>query len=89
MNIALQAAQGLQAAHQKGMVHRDVKSANLMQTPHGQVKVINFGLAQVAGQTRITRTGYSLGTPAYMSPEQFRGETIDQRSDIWSLGVVT
>ena len=88
LNIATQAAKGLQAAHEKGVVHRDVKSANLMLSAHGQVKVMDFGLAQIGGQTRITRTGSSLGTPAYMSPEQYRGETVDKRTDIWSLGIV-
>ena len=77
LDIAIQAAQGLEAAHEKRIVHRDVKSANLMVTPAGQVKVMDFGLAQLRGHSQITRTGSRLGTPAYMSPEQFRGEAVD------------
>src|SRR5688572_16095587 len=88
IDIALQTAAGLQAAHEKGIVHRDIKSANLMLTGKGQVKVMDFGLARLTNRTRLTRTGYSLGTPAYMAPELFRNEGADERSDIWSLGVV-
>jgi serine/threonine protein kinase len=88
IDIALQTAAGLQAAHENGIVHRDIKSANLMLTGKGQVKVMDFGLARLTNRTRLTRTGYSLGTPAYMAPELFRNEGADERSDIWSLGVV-
>lgn len=88
LEIALQIGQGLQAAHRKEIVHRDIKSANVMVTPEGQVKIMDFGLAHLGGHTRITRTGVTLGTPAYMSPEQVRGQQIDHRSDTWSLGVV-
>ncbi|MDA2937501.1 serine/threonine-protein kinase [Acidobacteria bacterium AH-259-A15] len=88
LDIAIQAAEGLQVAHQKGVVHRDIKGSNLMLTEQGQVKIMDFGLAQLSGQTKITETGTRLGTPAYMSPEQARGETVDERTDIWSLGVV-
>ena len=88
LDIAIQTAQGLQAAHEKKIVHRDVKSANVMVTEEGQVRVMDFGLAQLADRTRLTETGARLGTPAYMSPEQTRGEPVDQRTDIWSLGVV-
>ena len=88
LDIAIQAAQGLQAAHEEGTVHRDIKSANLMVTPKGQVKVMDFGLAQVGDRSHLTKTGTTLGTPAYMSPEQAKAEPTDRRSDIWSLGVV-
>jgi serine/threonine protein kinase len=88
LDIAMQACAGLQAAHEKGVVHRDIKPANLMVTLQGQVKIMDFGLAQVGERTRITKTGASIGTPAYMSPEQAKGEATDRRTDIWSLGVV-
>jgi non-specific serine/threonine protein kinase len=88
LNIAIQACTGLQAAHDKGIVHRDVKPANLMLTPQGQVKIMDFGLAQIGDRTRLTKTGASIGTPAYMSPEQAQRQATDRRTDIWSLGVV-
>ena len=88
IGIALQIAEGLQEAHQKGIIHRDIKSANIMQTTRGQVKIMDFGLAKLAGQTRLTKTGATMGTFAYMSPEQAKGEKVDHRADIWSLGVV-
>ena len=88
LNIAIQAAEGLRAAHQKGVVHRDVKSSNLMLTSTDQVKIMDFGLAQLTGGTKLTKTDTILGTPAYMSPEQASGQPTDRRTDIWSLGVV-
>ena len=88
MCIAIQAAEGLEKAHQKGIVHRDVKSANLMVTASDQVKIMDFGLAKMRGGTAFTKEGTTLGTVAYMSPEQARGEKVDGRTDIWSLGVV-
>jgi serine/threonine-protein kinase len=88
LEIAVQAAEGLRAAHDKGIVHRDIKSANVMLTPEGRVKVMDFGLAKTAGATRVTKTGTMLGTAAYMSPEQALGQATDRRTDIWSLGVV-
>jgi len=88
LDIAIQAAEGLRAAHQKGIVHRDIKSSNLMLTSAGQVKIMDFGLAQLTGGTRLTKTDTIVGTPAYMSPEQAQRLATDRRTDIWSLGVV-
>ncbi len=86
--IALEAAKGLGKAHQSHIVHRDVKPANIMITTEGVVKIVDFGIAKLAGGTRITRTDAIIGTAAYMSPEQARGDPVDHRTDIWSLGVV-
>ncbi len=88
IDVAVQIAGGLREAHGKGVVHRDVKSANIMITPAGQVKIMDFGLAKSPERTQLTKAGSTVGTAAYMSPEQGRGETADHRSDIWSLGVV-
>jgi Tol biopolymer transport system component/tRNA A-37 threonylcarbamoyl transferase component Bud32 len=88
LDIATQIGQGLQAAHEKGVVHRDIKPANVMITPNGHVKIMDFGLAQLSDRTKLTASGIKLGTPAYMSPEQTEGKAIDRRSDIWSLGAV-
>jgi len=88
LELAIQIAKGLQAAHEKGVVHRDIKSANLMLTDKGDVKILDFGLAKLRGQTKLTKEGTTLGTVAYMSPEQARGGDVDHRSDIFSLGVL-
>ena len=88
VGIVIQAATGMAKAHQKGIVHRDIKPANMLITTDGVVKVVDFGLAKLAGQAKLTREGTTVGTVAYMSPEQAKGEAVDQRTDIWSLGVV-
>jgi TolB-like protein len=87
VGIAMQIAQGLAKAHEHDIVHRDIKPANVMVTLDGVAKVVDFGLAKLTGRTLLTKTGSTLGTAAYMSPEQARGEPADQRTDIWSLGV--
>jgi eukaryotic-like serine/threonine-protein kinase len=88
LELAAQIAEALHEADGKGVTHRDIKPANIMLTPKGQAKVMDFGLAQVAGASQLTRSGSTLGTAAYMSPEQARSEAVDRRTDIWSLGVV-
>jgi formylglycine-generating enzyme required for sulfatase activity/tRNA A-37 threonylcarbamoyl transferase component Bud32 len=88
LDMAIQTAQGLQAAHEKGIVHRDIKPSNLIVNQHGQVKIMDFGLAQLADRSRLTQTTSVVGTVAYMSPEQAQRLPTDRRSDIWSLGVV-
>jgi serine/threonine protein kinase/pimeloyl-ACP methyl ester carboxylesterase len=87
-NIAIQIAQGLAKAHSAEIVHRDIKPANIVISEDEQVKIIDFGLAKLRGQTVLTKAGTTLGTVAYMSPEQTRGVEVDQRTDIWALGVI-
>jgi len=88
VEITVQVTQGLAKAHAQGMVHRDIKPANVMVTSDGIAKILDFGLAMLAGMTRLTKEGSTLGTAAYMSPEQARGDPVDARTDIWSLGVM-
>ncbi|MFQ5676885.1 MAG: protein kinase, partial [bacterium] len=88
VDIAMQVSQGLAKAHEKGIVHRDIKPGNVVLTKDGLVKIIDFGLAKLIGSKSITRSSSTLGTVAYMSPEQIEGQNVDHRSDIWSLGVV-
>jgi Tol biopolymer transport system component len=87
LDISVQVAKGLAKAHGAGIMHRDIKPANLMFTDEDQVKIVDFGLAKLVGETGLTQAGIALGTVAYMSPEQAQAEAVDQRSDIWSLGV--
>ena len=88
--LAVQVCEALQAAHDLGIVHRDVKPANILLGPREMVKVVDFGLAAVGMQlgSRLTKSGLLIGTPEYMSPEQIIGQPIDARSDLYSLGIV-
>lgn len=88
INIALQISEGLKKAHQNKIVHRDIKPANIFITNDGIVKILDFGIAKVKGHTRLTLMGATAGTLEYMSPEQARGEEVDHRTDIWSLGAI-
>ena len=88
ISYAIQIAKGLQAAHNAGIIHRDIKSSNIMITRDDQIKIMDFGLAKVRGGSLVTKMGTTVGTTAYMSPEQARGEEVDHRADIWSFGIV-
>jgi serine/threonine protein kinase/Tol biopolymer transport system component len=88
VEIAQQIARGLGKAHRKGIVHRDIKPANVMITSDAVVKILDFGIAKLAGSAILTRVGSSVGSPGYMSPEQARGDEVDARTDLWALGVV-
>ncbi|RMH96353.1 MAG: serine/threonine protein kinase, partial [Calditrichaeota bacterium] len=88
LDISIQIARGLHEAHELGVVHRDIKAANIMLNSRGEVKVMDFGVAKVLEGPKLTRVGSTIGTTAYMAPEQVRGDEIDRRADIWSLGVL-
>jgi len=88
VDLAIQIASALESAHEAGIVHRDIKPANILLTDRDQVKVVDFGLAKLAGEAAVTREGAVIGTPAYMSPEQATGDDVDGRSDLWALGAV-
>ncbi len=88
ISIAIAVTEGLTKAHEKGIIHRDIKSDNVMISKDGIVKITDFGLAEIPGRTKVTKAGTTVGTVAYMSPEQALGEKLDRRTDIWSSGVV-
>ena len=88
IDITRQIAEGLARAHAKEIVHRDIKPANIMVTEDSLVKIVDFGLAKLRGRTQLTKEGSTLGTVAYMSPEQTQGTELDRRTDIWALGVL-
>lgn len=88
LDLAIQTARGLAAAHARGIIHRDIKPSNLVVTPEGALKILDFGLARISGETRVTKPGTVMGTASYVSPEQAGGREADERSDVWSLGVV-
>ncbi len=88
VRIATRICEGLEAAHRKGIVHRDIKSQNIMITSDDKIKIMDFGLAKISGASQLTKAGSTVGTIAYMSPEQAAGEESDNRTDIWAFGVV-
>jgi serine/threonine-protein kinase len=88
LEIVIQICEGLQAAHDKGITHRDIKPSNILIDSHNRVRIVDFGLAAISGSEQLTKTGSTLGTIGYMSPEQVQGKDVDHRSDLFSLGVV-
>ena len=88
LDIIKQVAEGLETAHEKGVIHRDIKSTNIMVTANSRIKIMDFGLAKIKGSDFVTRIGTTMGTVAYMSPEQAQGGSSDHRSDLWSMGVI-
>ena len=88
LELAIQACRGLAAAHDRGIIHRDIKPANLFITRDGLLKILDFGLVKLEQSEGLTMPGTIMGTPEYMAPEQIRGRTVDQRADLWALGVV-
>lgn len=88
INITIQVTEGLNKAHTKNIIHRDIKAANIIITSDGIAKIVDFGLAKLKGQTKLTKEGSTLGTVSYMSPEQVLGEEVNHQTDVWSLGVV-
>jgi eukaryotic-like serine/threonine-protein kinase len=88
VSLAVQVGEGLGEAHEREIVHRDIKPGNIVLTAKGQAKILDFGLARLGGDAKLTKTDTTLGTVAYMSPEQTSGKEVDRRTDIWSLGVV-
>jgi serine/threonine protein kinase/tetratricopeptide (TPR) repeat protein len=88
IEIGIQVCEGLQAAHEKGITHRDIKPSNILIDSHGRARIVDFGLASVLGTDQLTKTGSTLGTIGYMSPEQVRGDKVDHRTDLFSFGVV-
>jgi eukaryotic-like serine/threonine-protein kinase len=87
LDLAVQILRGLAAAHKSGIVHRDIKPANVMVTHDGVAKIVDFGLAKLVGPSDLTQTGVSVGTVAYMSPEQVCGKSLDAQADLWAVGV--
>jgi len=88
LEIIRQVASGIQAAHEKNVIHRDIKSNNIIMTPQGVAKILDFGLARLSDRTMLTSEGTTMGTVVYMSPEQATGDIVDQRTDVWALGVL-
>lgn len=89
VDIGVQMMRGLHHAHERGVIHRDVKPANFLRQPDGRIKLVDFGIARMSDATNLTRTGVSMGTPAYMSPEQIQGsQEVDEKSDLYSVGII-